>query len=82
MVPHRVVKYKKLVCDVTAAILVFQDKRILMRSLCQVSQYGRHPLSYLVPWGMDANVLTFLGMIDDANSEEFSHLDNCRSFQS
>ena len=49
--------HRALACDVTAAMLVFQDKRILMRCFCQVLQYGRHLLCDLVPQGLSANAL-------------------------
>ncbi len=49
--------YRAFAFDVTAAMLVFQDKRILMRCFCQVHQYGRHLLCCLVPQGQSANAL-------------------------
>ena len=42
---------------VTAAMLVFQDKRILMRCFCHVHQFGRHLLCCLVPREQSANAL-------------------------
>ena len=45
--------YRAFACDVKAAMLVFQYKRILIRSFCQVHQHGRHRLCSLVPQGSD-----------------------------
>jgi hypothetical protein len=56
--------YRAFACDVKAAMLVFQYKRILIRSFCQVHQHGRHRLCSLIPLfpyspgiGLSANAL-------------------------
>jgi hypothetical protein len=43
--------------DVTAAMLVFQFKIILIRLFCLEHQHGRHGFCWVGPWGMSANVL-------------------------
>jgi hypothetical protein len=43
--------------DVTAAMLVFQFKRILIRFFCLKHQHGRHGFCWVGPWGMSVNAL-------------------------
>ena len=43
--------------DVTAAMLVFQFKRILIRLFCLEHQHGRHGFCWVGPWGMSGNDL-------------------------
>ncbi len=59
--------------EVTAAMLVFQDKTILMRSFCQVHQYGRHRLCCLASQGMSANtVYSISPLIDSSKNSAMS----------
>jgi hypothetical protein len=43
--------------DVTAAMLVFQFKIILIRLFCLEHQHCRHGFCWVGPWGMSANAL-------------------------
>jgi hypothetical protein len=48
--------YRAFAHDVTAAMLVFQFKRILIRLFCRLEhQHGRHDFCWVVPWGMKAD---------------------------